>query len=153
MKKKNAVYQLIDNYTLFYYQFLKNKPSDERFWSNQINMPQINTWQGLAFERVCLEHISEIKSKLGISGVQTDVNSWYCTRDVDKGINGSQIDLLIVRRDQVINLCEIKFSNSDFNITKTKYAIYPTLITTYGMVQNSYSGNIQSVITLKDLFT
>ncbi len=170
MKKKNSVFQLIDNFTLFYYQFLLDKPDDERFWSNQINMPQINTWQGLAFERVCLEHVDQIKQKLGISGVQTSVNSWYCSRDDEKGINGSQIDLLIVRKDQVINLCEIKYSNSEFtvtenvdesirrkiadftNVTKTKYAIYPTLITTYGIVKNSYSGNIQSVITLKDLF-
>lgn len=171
MKKKNAVYQLIDNFTLFYYQFLAGNPTDEHFWTNQINTPIINTWQGLAFERVCLEHINQMKQKLGISGVQTEVNSWYCKPDLDKGITGVQIDLLIVRKDQVINLCEMKFSNSEFTITdkvdadirnkisdlklstKTKYAIYPTLVTTYGMVDNSYSGNIQAVITLDDLFS
>lgn len=170
MKKKNAVYQLIDNYTLFYYQFLFDKPTDEHFWTNLINTPLINTWQGLAFERVCLEHVNQMKQKLGISGVQTEVNSWYCKADEAKGIKGSQIDLLIVRKDQVINLCEMKYSNSDYTVsadvdsdirgkiqdfqkaTKTKYAIYPTLVTTYGMVNNSYSGNIQAVITLDDLF-
>jgi len=170
MKKKNAVYQLIDNYTLFYYQFLFDKPTDEHFWTNLINTPLINTWQGLAFERVCLEHVNQMKQKLGISGVQTEVNSWYCKADEAKGIKGSQIDLLIVRKDQVINLCEMKYSNSDYIVsadvdsdirakiqdfqkaTKTKYAIYPTLVTTYGMVNNSYSGNIQAVITLDDLF-
>ncbi|SHI68084.1 AAA family ATPase [Pseudobutyrivibrio xylanivorans] len=170
MKKKNAVYQLIDNFTLFYYQFMELEPTDEHFWSHQINTPSINTWLGLAFERVCLEHINQIKQKLGISGVKTDINSWYTKEDKELGINGSQIDLLIVRNDQVINLCEMKYSNTEYTIiekddksiknkisdlvigTKTKFAIYPTIITTYGLVNNSYAGEIQSVVTMDDMF-
>lgn len=170
MKKKNALYQLIDNYTLFYYQFLEKNPSDEHFWTNQINTPLINTWAGLAFERVCMEHVNQIKNKLGISGVISDINSWFCKQDINSGLFGCQIDLLIVRKDQVINLCEIKYSASDYTLTaeedagirrkisdlqistKTKYAIYPTLITTYGLVENSYSLNIQNVVTMDDLF-
>ena len=92
---------------------------EKHFWSNQINTPAVNTWMGLAFERVCMEHVNQIKMKLGISGVLTEVNSWYCKADPDKGIFGSQIDMLI---------------------------------TTYGLVDNSYSTNIQSVIVLDDLF-
>lgn len=171
MKKKNAVYQLIDCFTLFHYKFMEDGPTDEHFWSNQINTPLINTWMGLAFERVAMEHVDQIKKKLGISGILTEVNSWYCKADPDKGVFGSQIDLLITRKDQVINLCEMKYSGSEFIITEktdqnirnkihdlklltgTKYAIYPTLVTTYGLVTNSYSGNIQSVITLDDLFS
>ena len=170
MKKKNAMYQLIDNYTLFYYKFLKKAPSDEHFWSNSINTPSYNTWCGLAFERVCLEHILQIKKKLGISGVLTEVNSWYCKKDPEKGIFGSQIDMLIVRKDQVINLCEMKYSVSEYTITDkdendinkkindlvrqtgTGYAIFPTLVTTKGLVPNSHAGVIQSVVTLDDLF-
>ena len=108
--------------------------------------------------------------KLGISGVHTEVNSWYCKADAEKGIFGSQIDLLIVRDDQVINLCEMKYSGTNYTIkqeddeairnrisdlsivTKTKCAIFPTLITTYGLADNSYASNIQSVVTLDDLF-
>ena len=170
MKKKNAVYQLMDCFTLFHFKFLKDAPTDEHFWSNQINTPMVNTWMGLAFERVCMDHVNQIKMKLGISGVLSDVNSWYCKPDPDKGIFGSQIDMLITRKDQVINLCEMKYSGSEFAITEnvdrsirnkmhdlvlqtgTKYAIYPTLITTYGLVDNSYAANIQSVIVLDDLF-
>ena len=170
MKKKNAVYQLIDNFTLFYYQFMNNNPMDEHFWSNQINTPAVNTWQGLAFERVCMEHILQIKQKLGISGIYTDINSWYGKENKEKGILGSQIDLLIVRKDQVINLCEMKYSNAEYimtanddesirrktedliHATGTKYAIYPTMITTYGIADNAYAGSIQSVVTLDDLF-
>lgn len=170
MKKKNAVYQLMDCFTLFYFKFLKSQPTDEHFWTNQINTPLVNTWMGLAFERVCMEHIEQIKVKLGISGVLTEVNSWYCKADLDNGVFGSQIDMLIVRKDQVINLCEIKYSQSEYTITEkvdrnirnkisdlitvsgTKYAIYPTIITTYGLVENSYSQEVQSVVTIDDLF-
>ena len=170
MKKKNAIYQLIDCFTLFYFQFLKNAPTDEHFWSNQINTPAMNTWLGLAFERVCLAHVKQIKAKLGISGVLTEVNSWACKSDADKGIVGSQIDLLIVRRDQVINLCEMKYSASDYALTDkvsrsirnkmndlrlvtgTKFALHPTLVTTYGLLVNSYASDIQAVVLMDDLF-
>lgn len=170
MKTKNAIYQLIDNFTLFYYQFLKNYPTDENFWTHKINTPLANSWLGLAFERICLEHIKQIKFKLGISGVHTEVNSWFCKKDETQGISGSQIDLLIIRDDKVINLCEMKYYGTDYIVTakddedlrkkindftmltKTKYAIYPTIITTYGLTQNGYAANIQSVITLDDLF-
>ena len=73
MKKKNAVYQLVDFFTLFYYRFLAKEPSDEHFWTNQLNTPAVNVWMGLAFERICLAHIGQIKQKLGISGVYRDV--------------------------------------------------------------------------------
>lgn len=170
MKKKNAVYQLIDCFTLFHFKFLQDEPTDEHFWTNQINTPAVNTWMGLAFERVCMQHVAQIKNKLGISGVLTEINSWYCKADPDRGVFGSQIDMLITRKDQVINLCEMKYSGSEYTITEkvdksirnkindlrvltnTKFAIYPTIITTYGLVNNSYSDSIQSVITLDDLF-
>ena len=90
MKKKNAIYQLMDCFTLFYFKFLKSQPTDEHFWTNQINTPLVNTWMGLAFERVCMEHIEQIKVKLGISGVLTEVNSWYCKADLDNGVFGSR---------------------------------------------------------------
>ena len=117
-----------------------------------------------------MEHIEQIKVKLGIAGVLTEVNSWYCKADLDNGVFGSQIDMLIVRKDQVINLCEMKYSQSEYTITEkvdrnirnkisdlitisgTKYAIYPTIITTYGLVENSYSQEVQSVVTMDDLF-
>lgn len=171
MKKKNALYQLMDCFTLFYYKFMQDSPSDEHFWSNQINTPAVNTWMGLAFERVCLAHTDQIKASLGIAGILTDVNSWYCRPDPDKGIHGSQINLLIVRRDQVINLCEMKYCGTEYTITEkveksirnkisdlvaatgTRWAIYPTLLTTYGVVNNAYAGSVQSVITLEDLFS
>jgi len=168
--RKDSVYQLIDFFTLFHYKFLADAPNDEKNWANQINTPLANTWTGLAFERVCMEHIPQIKRKLGISGILSDVSSLYCRSNPEKGIAGSQIDLLIARKDQVINLCEMKYSNVEYTLTETedrkikkrindlilysgtKSAVFPTLITTYGLVENSYSGNIQSIVTMDDLF-
>ncbi|MCR5790579.1 MAG: ATP-binding protein [Lachnospiraceae bacterium] len=170
MKKKGALYQLVDFFTLFYYEFLDNEPSDDHYFTNQINTPAINTWKGLAFERVCMEHLNQIKMKLGISGVQTEANSWYCRPDPDKGLFGSQIDLIIVRADRIINLCEMKYSDTEYMMSKqdddklkkrindlvvgtgTKNAIFPTLVTNHGLVDNSYSDRIQAVVTADDLF-
>lgn len=170
-KKRNAIYQLIDNFTLFYYKFMRQNVFDEHFWSNRMNSPSIHAWSGIAFERVCLEHIKEIKKSLGISGVETSVNAWQCHKDPEKGIFGSQIDLLIVRKDQVINVCEMKYADDEYKVdeafdqsmrhkisdlvrmTGTKYAIYPTLITTYGVMETAYAGNLQSVITAEELFS
>jgi len=169
--QRNRLYQLIDNYTLFYFKFLAKKPSDPHFWTNQTDTSAINAWCGLAFERVCLQHIDQIKAALGIAGVLTETNAWSCKSDPDRGIHGSQIDLLIVRRDQVINLCEMKYSDKKYTITrkvdeeirekagdfrtvtKTAYAIHPTIVTPYGLVDNAYSGNIQFVITADELFS
>ena len=169
-KTKKATYQLIDNYTLFYHKFIKNRVYDNKYWQNISNSSEVNAWSGIAFERVCLEHIDQIKLALGISGVQTAVNSWKCEADSDKGIQGSQIDLLLVRKDQVINVCEMKYSETEFtpdqafdkamrrrmsdlqNVTGTKHALHSTLITTYGIEETSYAGNIQSVITAEELF-
>ena len=171
MKERNAVYQLIDNFTLFYYKFLEQKPTDEHYWSNQINMPKVNAWCGLAFERVCLEHVSQMKQALGISGILSEACSWACKEDEANGIYGSQIDLMIVRKDQVINLCEMKFSEKKYTITakvdeeirrktadflsvtNARYAIHPILVTPYGVADGSYAGNIQNVITTDDLFS
>ncbi|MCF0113966.1 MAG: ATP-binding protein [Erysipelotrichaceae bacterium] len=169
--KKNSLYQLIDNYILFYYQFVHdNNTQDENFWTNQINTSAINVWQGLAFERVCLLHVHQIKKKMEIAGVLSENYSLICKADVDKGVKGSQIDLLIVRKDQIINLCEMKYYNADYvtsekeylkiqtrindiRITsKTRYAIQPILITTYGLVPNAYSSVFFNVVTMDDLF-
>ena len=170
MKSKGTLYQIIDNFTIFYYSFTPKNSNDENFFSNQINTPLMNTWEGFAFERVCLLHIKQIKEALGISGVYTECNSWFTKKDDQLGIHGSQIDLLIVRKDQIINLCEMKYSKTLYTltdkvmesinnkisdlmlVTKTKYAIYPTLITTIGLKENSYALDIQNVITINDLF-
>ncbi len=169
-KTKNSLYQLIDNFTLFYFKFMEGrKNTDTNYWSKIQMAPIFNTWSGLAFERICLLHSEQIKKALGISGVITNEYSWR-TAATDEH-PGAQIDLLIDRSDKAINLCEIKYSDGPYTIdkkymenlrnkaalfrqlTKTRKGIALTMITSSGLVKNSYSMNsIHSQITADDLF-
>ncbi len=166
-KTKDGLYQLTDFYTLFYFKYIqKNEYNDARFWSTSLDSPQHRAWSGYAFEQVCMAHIDQIKRKLGISGVQCKTSSWRsCTADP-----GAQIDLLIERKDQVINLCEMKYATGEFSIdksysqtlrnkaaafrteTKTRKAVHLTMVTTYGLKANEYAGMIQSEVVMDDLF-
>lgn len=167
-KRKSAVYQLMDSYTLFYFRYAQNnKNNDEHFWSSSIDSTTHRAWSGYAFERVCLAHLPQIKAALGISGVLTNAYSWRTTNSEHRG---AQIDLLIDRNDQVINICEMKYSITEFSIdkdydstlrnkkaafiaeTKTRKAVHITMVTTYGLKRNSYSDGIQSQVTMDDLF-
>lgn len=168
-KERGAIYQLMDNYSLFYHRYVKNNVNnDECFWSNNLQSRIYTSWIGLAFERLCLQHITQLKNALGIAGVLSNVFSWQVNATDDH--DGAQIDLLIDRSDNVINLCEMKFASDDFvidkdcdaslrrkvsvfkQVTGTKKSIRLTLITTYGLRANSYSNNVNSVIVLDSLF-
>ena len=170
-KSNGARYQLTDLYTLFYLHYIKGKEeTDEHLWSNMIDSPSHRAWSGYAFEQLCLHHISQIKKKLGITGVQTNVYSWQQKADKEKGIEGAQIDLILDRRDQIVNLCEMKYSLNAYDITpaylqklterrevfrqatSTKKALHLTLVTTSGVKPNAQAGMIQSEVTLDDLF-
>lgn len=165
----NAMYQLIDNYTLFYYLCVrKNAFSDEHYWQNTYTSASHNTWRGHAFERVCLQHIPQIKAALGISGVQTNVCSWFSRGRGER--RGAQIDLVIQRADGFTDLCEMKHSASIFTIEKdyakelrNKMAAYQELskdkrtphlvmVTTNGVAHNSNYNMVQNEITLDSLF-
>ena len=165
----NALYQLVDNYTLFYYLCIrKNAFSDEHYWSNTFTSSSHNTWKGYAFERVCLQHIRQIKAALGISGVQTNVCSWFTKGTENR--RGAQIDLVIQRADGFTDLCEMKHSTTAFTIdrdyaqdlenkvntyrhlSKDKRTVHLVMVTTNGIARNSYMNMIQNEITLDDLF-
>lgn len=169
-RERQMLYQLIDPFSLFYFSFMKNsRKSDKYFWTSKLDSPTHSTWAGLAFERLCLWHIPQIKQALGIAGVASGVYSWtYQPKSKDE--EGTQIDLLIDRNDQVINLCEMKFSSKEYlmtekeeeslrrkrvvfeDVTKTRKAVHYTLVTTYGLKHTAYSSIFQHVITLDDLF-
>ena len=167
-RKKGTLFQLIDCFTLFHFKYLIKKTSDTEFWSHTYSTAA--AWRGLAFERVCLWHIPQIKQALGISGIQTEVCSWQCKTDSQKGIQGAQIDLLIDRSDKVVNICEMKFCDTEYTISKkdeenlktkiasfrkttsTRKGILMTLVTPVGITLNSHAGIINSVVTIDNLF-
>ena len=169
MKSKGALYQLIDCYTLFYFRFIQNNNSnDEHFWSKSIGTGEYNSWCGLAFERLCLLHSRQIKTKLGISGIISSEYAWWT--DQKDGKRGAQIDLLIDRNDGVINLCEMKYTKVPFQIdanyeanllnkrarfieaTQTRKAVHITMVSSQGLERNAYADEIQSEVSGGDLF-
>ena len=173
-KEKGKVYQLTDMFTLFHLRFVKgHKGRDKHYWTNMIESGVKNTWSGYAFEQVCLHHIDQIKSKLGISGIQSDVYAWNEKPFTDADgnhWNGGQIDLIIDRNDNVMNLCEMKYSKDEYSISgaysekirdressfrasvKTKKALRCTFVTTHGVKANDYSDIVDNHILVEDLF-
>ncbi len=166
--KREEHYKLVDPFCLFYLHFVDGwDRSNEEFWQQNIVSQPIVVWRGIAFENVCFNHVSQIKKALGIPAVVTTVSAWS-KRDDDE--EGTQIDLLISRKDNVINMCELKYYGGDFAVKKDYYkkilhrqemlleivspkmSIRSTLITTYGLTRNEYSGAFSNVINMNDLF-
>ena len=167
-RSRSGLFRLVDFYTLFYLRFIeKSSPLDENTWINAIDNPAQRAWSGYAFEQICLYHTQQIKKALGITGVLTKSSTWQSKQK--KG--GAQIDLVIDRRDHVINLCEMKFSIAPFSIsksyadklmqkisvfreeTKTNKALHLTMITTKGLKRNNYAVNlVQNDFSMEILF-
>lgn len=162
-------FRLIDEYSYFYLNWVEDRRayilagSDKNYWEKMFNTASWKAWSGFAFETICFKHIAQIKRRLGISGINSTESHWENEK--------AQIDLVIDRADDCVNLIEIKFSNSEFSISKdyaeklrrkrnefieateTNKAVFITLITPYGAKKNVYYNElIQSEIILKDLF-
>jgi hypothetical protein len=165
-KKKGILYQLTDLYTLFYLRFVNNyHGANPNAWSG-MSAGVKNAWLGYAFEQVCLCHVPQIRRALGISVIANDVSSWHLRTDEQT----VQIDLIIDRADGIMNLCEMKYSNHSYEITKdyaehlrerngffadvthTKKTLYLTMVTTFGVKRNKYYGMVQNEIVLDQLF-
>lgn len=168
--KKDKLFRLTDEYSLFYLQFIEDKQHDgSGTWQYLSQTPAYKTWSGYAFESLCLKHIPQIKKALGISGVYSTASSFYQKSKADQ--DGAQIDLLIDRNDKVINVIEIKYDNNVLSLTKEQAAslrrklqvfeaatgnrkrLMPVMISTFGLKSNEHSsGLIEAVITLDNLF-
>lgn len=168
MTKRQVHYKLVDPFCMFYLHFLDGRMKvGPHFWQQGTMSQPVVSWRGFAFENVCFAHVEQIKGALGISGVITESSAW--SKRGDDG-EGSQIDLLISRKDNVINMCEIKFYEDGFAVVRDYYrvllgrqallasevspriTVHSTLITTFGLVHNKYSGAFANVITLDGLF-
>ncbi len=166
-KTRDTLYQLMDSYTLFYFKFIrKNEYNDSHFWSNSIDTPLHNTWAGLAFEMLTLQHSQEIKKALGIAGIQSSASAWRS----ETFPKSAQIDLVINRKDGIINILEIKYCKEKFTITKdyeenlrnkiaafkaethARNAVHLVMFTTFGLSQNKYAEIAQKELELNCLF-
>ena len=168
--RRDAFYQLLDAFSLFHMRFIEPESNpDPNEWTFGISSKAKSAWEGIAFERVCLLHVREIKRALQIGGVKTSTCSWRHIADETYG-KGAQIDLLIDRADNVINICEMKYSSGKYTLSKndcesidnkidafkavsnTAKSIHLTLVTTNGLAENAYSHRPQNVLVLDDLF-
>ena len=165
--KRGSIYQLVDAFTLFHLTFMRGRSMTRSgSWIEGVGSGERLAWEGVAFERVCMWHEREIRAALGIAGVSANVCAWRSARKS----GGAQIDLLIDRKDGVINVCEVKFATGEFSIgakyaaelenklsvlkeeTQTEKSLHLTLITVSGVKRNEYSYLVQSQICLDDLF-
>lgn len=169
-KSKDSIIKLADEFSLFYLKFMENnRSSGEGTWLRMSGSPSWKSWCGFAFEGICLKHIKQIKKALGISGVHSTESPWRFIGN--KKEPGVQLDLLIDRDDYFINICEMKFADSAFSVTKgyaenlrqktavfrekakTTKTLFLTMITTFGVKKNEHSiGLVQSEIQIKSLF-
>ena len=166
VKANSAIYQLVDFYTIFYNTFAGRNIVEEHFWTRHVNAPEITAWYGLAFERICKAHMPQIKSALGIASVSAEFYTWKTNRIE----NGAQIDVIIDRADNTINLCEVKYCEDLYSLDKEEYlkiqnrisafkevtgtrsSIIPTMITTFGMKEGMYSDQIIARVDMEALF-
>ena len=168
LSTRNGLYQLMDFFSLFYLQFMKGTINDAQFWSKNMHTPKINTWRGLTFERICMTHIDQIKQALHIDSISTTFYSWRSAHQTNRN---AQIDIVIERADNMTNICEAKYSEIPYSISKDEYnkylnrmaafkqethnkgGIIPTYITSGGLVQNNYSDNLGlKNLSINDLF-
>ena len=162
--KREVYYKLVDPFCFFYLNFCQEEAGNENYFSENISNYKLSIWSGYSFENVCFNHIEQIKFALGISGVSSTCSAYYSKED------GMQIDMILSRKDNVINVCEMKFYSDLFKLDKENYlkinrransimekaskkaSIRNVLITTFGINKNEYSSVFTNVITLDDLF-
>ena len=159
--KKTILYRIYDEFCLFHIQFMKNFKGSR--WTQLFQQQSYKSWCGFAFETICLKHVEALKRALKCDQIQSKNYCWYDAK--------AQIDLVIDRNDNVVNLCEIKFYNDTFTMnasylnvlrtkerqfsktTLTKKSLYTSIISTWGITENQYSTAIVSNnITMEALF-
>jgi hypothetical protein len=167
--KREVYYKLTDLFTLFWMQFLSGKSTFKQdYFMSVLQSPKIKSWLGFAFEELCFVHSRQIAKALGISGIDVEFLPWRFLGDTET--DGAQIDMVINRADNMVNLCEMKFWADEFWVSKeydanlrhklqtfidkskSKKSVNMVLITTYGLKRNEYFSRFQRTVVLDDLF-
>ncbi|NUX01369.1 AAA family ATPase [Wolbachia endosymbiont of Madathamugadia hiepei] len=177
--KRGVYYRIIDEYVLFYLTWIKPFRevtkraiiSDAHYWELAIKKPVWQTWTGQTFEAVCFKHANKIRRKLNIEHIGVICGDWQYHPEKNSKESGTQVDLVFDREDGCVMLCEIKYSDKPYIVTKefveqlkrketvyrektkSKKQIFWVLIAANGASENQYlKDTIHHVITLEDLF-
>ena len=163
-RKDKTIYQLMDFFTMFHFHFLAEKNVSN--WESLQGKSRFFAWAGVTFELLVAAHIGMVKKALGISGIETREYAWRCTDEEQ----GAQIDMVIERADNMVNLCEMKFSIAPFAIdkgyemnlrnkmvrfmeyTERHKSLQLTLVTTYGLARNAHASIVNNAVTLDNMF-
>lgn len=166
--RKKSKYKLSDPFCWFWLHFMDRKRITENdYWQHHLKDAETSAWRGIAFEELCFRHIKQIKQALQIAGVSSVEYPLIDKGDAEHP--GMQLDLIIDRRDDVLNVCEMKYTASAFVLTKPyaetieqrraaleqRYphkSIHMTLVTTYPTSADTYADTFQSEVTADDLF-
>lgn len=174
-KRKGTLYRITDFFTIFYLKYVNGvRRRQSRYWLAKSSTPSVVAWRGLTFELVCLLHMDQINQALGIMGMLISESCWRSSQAQEVNDSGkqkkAQIDMIIERADRIIHICEIKFSNEKFIITKeyeedlrdkmtifrqetkTTKMLNLTFVTTHGVARGAHAGIVQSQVTIDDLF-
>ncbi|NSX83050.1 AAA family ATPase [Wolbachia endosymbiont of Atemnus politus] len=177
--KRGVYYRIIDEYVLFYLTWIEPFKevtkraiiSDAHYWELAIKKPAWQTWTGQTFEAVCFKHANVIRRKLNVEHIAVICGDWQYHPEKNSKESGAQIDLVFDREDGCTMLCEIKYSDKPYAVTKefveqlkrketvyrekakSKKQIFWVLIAANGAFENQYlKDTIYHVITLEDLF-
>ena len=167
-RKSDSLYRLVDEFTLFHFKFLEGGKTNNS-WLQLSNKQAYKSWSGYAFESLCIKHVFPIKKALGIHGIITNEYSWI--KKSTKNSSGTQIDFIIDRDDNCINLFELKFHDTELEMTsqyakqlhqkiqvfksntRTRKNIFLTLLTVYGAIKNKhYLSAVTNQLMVEDLF-
>jgi uncharacterized protein len=167
-KQRETLYRLTDEYSLFYLHFIASNKNETDYWLKKFNTQEVKIWSGFAFESLCIKHIQGIKQALGIAGIYSQQASFIKRKDEVSA--GCQIDLLIDRADNAINICDMKYYGGLYTLTeaelknlqqkknifqeatKTKKQLFITLITTQGLYSNAFAQLIDKQLDMNALF-
>ena len=149
---------------------LSSQTFDKQEWQAIQLTPEWNAWLGYTFESVCYKHLLQIKRTLNLPPMSLS-SSWRYSSTKASLDSGAQIDLLFDRRDDAITVCEIKYSDKPFIITKdyfeklqnkmqvfsaktnTTKQLLLAFIAANGVKNNSYYQKLVSgLVVLDDLF-
>ena len=167
--ERGCFYQIVDFYTIFFLHHVKGTSLTARkHWSTIANSQSVASWFGYTFEILSMMHIDQMQRALGFAAVACDYSTWRS--EPETGKRGAQIDLVIDRKDGIINICEMKFSRDEYEITldreqvlanklerfreqtKTRSALHLTFVTVNGVRENAHSGIVDAQVRLEDLF-
>ncbi|MGN0222690.1 MAG: ATP-binding protein [Muribaculaceae bacterium] len=163
------VYRLIDPFCIFFKAMVEGKRRTENYWRENESRGALNVWRGCAFENAALLHVKQILRAMGVDGVSHEAAPWVIKpTDASRGM---QLDLVIVRNDRVVNVCEMKFLSTQFTVTADyeqvlrarqafvsehfapRYNVQMTLVSALGLAFGKHCGVFQNSVTIDDLFT